>query len=301
MSVEYAEGRWTGRAAPRWGVSSEVSVLTDVMLCGPSYLAPVPCCSVTRESLREGFEVSRTLALAQHRQLRRRLEAHGVTCHVVPPHHEMADLCFARDAAVMTPWGLLGLRPAAPHRAQEAAHVMASARRWNAPILGQVEAGTAEGGDICIVRPGLVIIGCSGDRTDERGAEEVAGHFRARGWQALIHRFDPHFLHLDTQFCMAGADLALACLEVLDDRFITELRSLGIALAPVTYKEARKLGCNVLALGDRRVMSTSDSPRVNAMLGDMGLDVDVVDLSQFSRCGGGVHCLTAPLARMTPH
>jgi len=278
-------------------VSSETSTLSDVMLCPPAYLAPVPCCSVTVESLRNGFTLTRAEALEQHRQLRVLLEDNGVNCHLLPPSAELPDLCFMRDAAVMTPWGLLGLRPNARHRQSETELVTRFATSLGVKPLGQIYDGRVEGGDVCIARPGLIIIGCSGDRTNWEGAQALAAIFKRWSWKVLVYRFDPHFLHLDTQFCMLDENTALACLEVLDDAFICELKAHGIDLVEVSYKEARRLACNVLSLGENRILAAADNPRVSDVLLSRGFDVIEIDISQFTRCGGGVHCLTLPLAR----
>ena len=90
-------------------------------------------------------------------------------------------------------------------------------------MLPQVANGTVEGGDISVFRDGLVLIGCSGERTDEAGAQAVADLFERQGWRAIIYRFDPHFLHLDTQFSALSCDQALACVDVLEDRFLSDL------------------------------------------------------------------------------
>ena len=284
-------------ASARWGADSEYGQLTDVMLCAPLHLAAVPCCSVTEASLRQGFEPSPTRAVAQHHQLTRALELEGVRCHVVPASPGLPDLAFARDATLMTPWGLLGLRLAAVHRIAETNHVMSVARSWGVPVLGRIEDGSVEGGDICLVRPGVVIIGCSGVRTDDQGALALARFFEHHGWRAMICRFDPHFLHLDTQFAMLDARRALAAVDVLDDDFIAWVEALGIELVPVTYKEVQRLGANVLSLGQNRILVADGNDRVNRELSRLGYDVVAVELDQFTRCGGGAHCLTMPLAR----
>lgn len=281
-----------------YGVEGETGRLTEVLLCRPAHLAPVPCCSVTRESLRDGFDLCVDTATAQHRQLQAVLEKHGVRCRLLPARSDLPDLCFTRDSAVMTPWGLLVLNPAMSHRSGEAAHLQHFAWFGSIPVAGAIAQGTAEGGDICVVRPGLVLIGCSGERTDEAGAEAVAALFRNRGWQAHIYRFDPHFLHLDTQFCMVDHNLALACRDVLSDDFLALLDEVGIVTIDVSYKEARGLGCNILALGDKRILSSAANARVNAVLAERGFVVEAVDVSQFTACGGGIHCLTMPLARV---
>jgi len=286
------------RRLDRCSVSSETDRLTDVLLCRPTFLEPVPCCSVTQESLRDGFTTSVPIATAQHRGLQAALEGHGVRCHFIDPDQTMPDMCFTRDALVTTPWGLLALRPAAAHRQDEADHALKALRSLGAPLAACVRSGHAEGGDIAIVRNGLVIIGCSGERTDAQGADSVAEIFRGQGWDVIIYPFDRHFLHLDTQFAMVGEGLALACTDVLSDAFLAELDAHGIQTIAVTYKEARALGCNVLALGGHRVLAASDNDRVTDALRGRGFAVETLALDQFTHCGGGVHCLTMPLARI---
>jgi len=299
MKLEFTGGTAGAlqRQTAEAGVFGETDPLSEVLLCRPTYLEAVPCCSVTRTSLCEGFTPSIVEATRQHMMLEAILEANGVVTRLLPAQPGMPDMCFARDSAAMTPWGLLGLNPAAPHRRMETAQMLVFARNAKVPALGAIEVGTVEGGDICIVRDGLLIVGWSGERTSERGAEAVCELFAAAGWQTMTYRFDPHFLHLDTQFCMIDEDLALACVDVLHDDFLRMVTAEGIELIPVSYKEAQRLGCNLLALGDRRVIASAGNARVAVELKRRGVRVDLVDVSQFERCGGGIHCLTMPLAR----
>jgi N-dimethylarginine dimethylaminohydrolase len=284
-------------ARPRWGVRTEHDPLTDVMLCEPRAIAPVPCCSVTRESLAQGFAYAADAAARQHARLVATLEAAGARCHIVPAADDLPDLAFARDATFMTPWGLLLLNPAAPHRRRERAHIAAAARGWGVPVAGSIDDGFAEGGDICLLRDGLVVIGYSGERTDRAGAEAVARFFAARGWRSLLYRFDPYFLHLDTQFTMIDAGTALASVEVLAPEFRASIAALGIETLAVSRSEVQSLAANVLSLGRRRIVAAAENARVNALLRARGFEVLDVELAQFTHCGGGVHCLTMPLAR----
>ncbi|GGE04244.1 amidinotransferase [Tsuneonella deserti] len=278
-------------------VRGETHRLTDVALCTPRYLAPVPCCSVTKEALREGYSTDNARAVAQHGRLRELLQASGVRCHSLPPAAGQADMCFTRDAAVATPWGLVALHPALDHRASEVDKIAG----WATSALGErprrIRQGRIEGGDVCIARPGLLIIGVSGARTDEAGAAEFAAPFEADGWDVLRYRFDEHFLHLDTIFCMLDEKHALACTDVLDDAFMAELAARGIALIPVTYKEARRLGCNVLSIDGHSIIAAAGTPRVARMMREHGFTVHELELDELTACGGGVHCLTMPLQR----
>jgi N-dimethylarginine dimethylaminohydrolase len=68
-------------------------------------------------------------------------------------------------------------------------------------------------------------------------------------------------------------------------------------LVPVTREEVRRLGANILSLGGGRLVSSLDNDRVNAVLERLDYQVIRADVSQFALCGGGIHCLTMPLAR----
>lgn len=284
-------------APHRWGVKSEFGRLTDVLLSAPEHLAPVPCCAATIKGLRSGYAYSTPDATAQHAKLVSALRQLGVRCHFVASTPGLPDLTFTRDSSLMTPWGLVELSPSARHRRAESIAVREVATAMRLPLFDRIASGRVEGGDVCLLRPGVVIIGCSGERTCETGAQELASMFEAQGWRAIIHRFDPHFLHLDTQFCVLDERRALACVDVLDDAFLEQLAELGVELIPVSYKEAQRLGCNILSIGEGRLIAAAESEAVNARLRRLGYDVTAVEIDQLTHCGGGVHCLTMPLAR----
>ena len=61
--------------------------------------------------------------------------------------------------------------------------------------------------------------------------------------------------------------------------------------------EAMKLGCNLLALGNERVIVPEHCNKIRKQLKAEGLDVITVELDMFTLGGGGVHCLTQPLNR----
>lgn len=283
-------------APGQWTVRSESDRLTDVLLCGPAYLSPVPCCSVTRENLGAGFHTDTALALDQHRRLREALTQHNVRCHMLDPAPGLPDLCFTRDCAVVTPWGPVLLNPAMPHRRREVRYVEDYLRALGTRPI-RITEGTIEGGDICIARDGLVIIGLSRERTSLTGAEALASLFRENGWDVILCPFDAYHLHLDTIFCMLDGNRALACAEALPQDFLDAVRARGIHVLDVRHAEARRLGCNVVSLDGRTILIGAGQARLQRLLSRSGFETVEVDISQFSACGGGLHCLTMPLAR----
>ncbi|MEL0209323.1 MAG: arginine deiminase family protein [Novosphingobium sp.] len=276
--------------------SSETGRLTDVVLCPPHYLAPVPCCAVTRESLASGFALKADRAKQQHAALVRVLRENGVACHMLEPKAGLPDMCFTRDIAVATPFGLRLLNPAMPHRKGEAVALARTCREWGISV-DPVDSGTIEGGDVCVARPGLLLVGTSGERTVPAAVESFAAPFRAAGWNVLVCPFHADHLHLDTIFCMVSPYEAIACIDLLDRDFVTQVEAQGIRILPVSPQMAATLGCNILSLGERHIIASEGSTEVITLLRDAGYRVTEVDVSEFTACGGGIHCLTMPLCR----
>lgn len=285
-----------GPALP-FRVDSETARLNAVLLASPAHLELLPCNAMSTASLRAGHRTDRERAIRQHRALRRALADEGVAAIDVPARPGLADIVFTRDTSLMTPWGLVGLRPGAPHRREEVDAVLAAAASHGIPLLGRIGQGRIEGGDIAIVRRGLLLIGLSGDRTDDAGAEALGGMFRARGWRVMLHRFAPEFLHIDTLFSMVDQGLALGCVDILGERFVAALAREGVEILPVARDEAGPLGCNILALGDRRVVIPEGCGGIASLLSARGYRPIAVDVSEFLQCGGGIHCLSMPLDR----
>jgi arginine deiminase len=282
---------------PRWGVASETGRLTDVLLSAPTHLSMVPCNAVTRRSLAAGFSLQPVAAAEQHRGLAAALTRAGVRCHWVPPKPGMTDLAFTRDPVLISPWGLIELRPAVAHRRAEPKHVAEAVTGLGVPWLGRIEEGRIEGGDICLLREGLLLIGHSGDRTDETGARALGAMFERMGWEVVYAPFDRQFLHLDTIFTMLSPDCAVACPGALGGDLGARLSSLGVGIIPATLDEVADLGANLLCLGNGRVLAPAHNRQLNTILGRSGFEVVAVEVDQFTRCGGGLHCLTMPLAR----
>jgi len=279
------------------GPDSEYGLLKEVLLASPRNLSIVPCNRVSEDALQKGRSSCGISASRQHRALLDVLVKAGVRVRTVQPVAGLPDLAFTRDTSLMTPWGLIGLRPGIAHRREEVPVVLETARAAGVSILGRVDRGSVEGGDVCLLRPGHLVIGVSGERTTSEGARSLGSFFEQRGWTVTRTAVDPDLLHLDTHFCVIDRNVALACVEKLEPAFMAMIAALGIEVIPVREEEIASLGCNVLSLGRKRVISTGSAPRVDEAMRMHGFEVLTVPLGEFTQCGGGVHCLTMPLRR----
>jgi len=282
---------------PPWSVTSETGRLTDVLVCPPDHYRWLPTNTIARRTLAGGGHADAAGLRAQHRELVAALEQAGARVHALPAEPHLPYMAYTRDSVVVTHRGPVLCQLERPERRGEYAPLI----DWHGGAFWRKSsAGTLEGGDVHILRPGLALVGASGGRTDLAGAEQFAGWLRAEGWEVRVQPFEEHFLHLDVLFCMAAPGLAVACVDVLPEDFLAWLRDHAIRCIAVPYHAAMQLGCNILCLGDGRVISAAESQAVNAALRAEGLTVLDPALSLFTAGGGGPHCLTCPLARDAP-
>jgi N-dimethylarginine dimethylaminohydrolase len=280
-----------------WGIDSEYGILRDVLLCPPDHYDWHPLNAVARASLASGDRPDPQAVRREYREFEDALEGAGVRPHHLRPEPHLGYQVYARDSSQMTPWGPVVTQMAMPLRRGEYAPVIAFYAALGCPVWRHANHGTLEGGDIAVIRPGLLAIGHTGTRTDRDGATQLARWFEAEGWEVRLVPLDEHFLHLDVVFCMVEEGLAVGCTQVLDDGFQAWLREHGIRLIDASYREAMDLSCNLLSLGGGRVISARHSARLNAALRAEGIEVLDPDLRLITRGGGGPHCLTMPLRR----
>jgi arginine deiminase len=279
-----------------WSIDSETGVLRDVLLCPPEYYRWIETNAIAVETLGSGRQIDAQRLQSQFRQLEDALDEAGVVRHYIEAEPHLHYQVYTRDSSQTTPWGVALTQLALPARRGEAASIL----RFHGPKDGfwrYSSRGNIEGGDIHIIRPGLLAVGWSGIRTTREGAAQFAGWFEAEGWEVRIESFAEHFLHLDVLFCMAADNLAIACIEVLGDGFAAWLNSRGIRVIEATYREVMAMSCNLLSLGNGRVISPRHSTRINAALRAEGITVYDPELDLFASGGGSVHCMTMPLRR----
>lgn len=279
-----------------WSVDSETGVLRDVLLCPPDHYQWIPTNSIARDTLASDKRIDHQRLQAQYRELEDALDHAGVTRHYIEPEAHLKYQVYTRDSSQTTPWGPVMTTLAMPQRRGEYASILKFYGErggfWNYGTRG-----TVEGGDIHIIRDGLLVVGHSGGRTDREGAEQFGQWFAEKGWEVRLEGFAEHFLHLDVLFCMATDGLAVACIEVLGDEFADWLKAHGIRVVEATYREVMEMSCNLLALGGDRVISPRHSRRINAALRAEGVTVLDPELDLFAAGGGSVHCMTMPLRR----
>ena len=252
--------------------------------------------ALVRDTLRRGHRFEKKRALAQHAEMVDAFRDAGVTVHMLPARAELAYSVYTRDSSVMTR-GARSSASSRPRRRGEYAACLDFYAGAGIPVYDLVTAGNFEGGDFMLVAPGAVLIGYTGVRSEEVGARQVGGWLEAEGYDVCYAPIDEFYVHLDLMVCMVAPGLAAVCTDTTDPDVVRWLEAKGIEIVPVGFRETIGLGCNVVALGGDRVISSAFATDLNERLRALGLTVYDPEMSQFQLAGGGVHCLCQPIAR----
>jgi dimethylargininase len=243
-------------------------------------------------------------AQAQHDALCRELEAAGVEVIELPAALDMSlDAVYTHDASLPTDHGLIVMRPGKATRVCEGSHHGAFGVKMGMPVLARIVApGTSEAGDILWLDENTLLIG-RGYRTNAEGIRQMRDLLTPRGIEVLSAPL-PHgqgpseCLHLMSLISLLDDRSALVDLPCLAVETVELLRSCGFRLIEIDYSERATLGCNVLALGNNRLLAIEENRNTNDGLRRAGFEVRTFPGSELCvNGGGGPTCLTRPVRR----
>ncbi len=253
-----------------------------------------------------GFQHAPDFATAQsqHEALCRELEIAGAEVVEMPPAPDLSlDSVYAHDASLPTDYGLIVLRPGKPNRVAEGQHHASFYESLDVPTLGTIEPpGTAEAGDIVWLDSKTLLIG-QGYRTNAAGIQQIRDLLAPKGVQ-VFHAPLPYgpgpsaCLHLMSLISLLDEHTALVDLPWLAVETVELLRSYAFNFIEIDPSERDTLACNVLALGDNRVLAIEENKKTNARLCRAGFDIRTFPANELCINGsGGPTCLTRPRLR----
>jgi N-dimethylarginine dimethylaminohydrolase len=284
-----------------WGIDNDHLALQDVLLGKPDHFEWRPISALARRTFenleRIGITYDLQTAMAQHQAMVEIYESNGVNVHYLEADPGLPCSVFARDSSAMTPWGALITSIQTPYRRRDYSVVAKFYQKNNIPIWQWVTAGHLEGGDFDIIEQGAVMIGYNNERSEEAGARQVAAWVEDEGWDALVVPIGQQFVHMDGIVVAIAPKLVVACVDGLEPFAVDWIKARDIEIIDVPYRDCVKLGCNVVALGNNKVLSMSTNEDLNERLRKRGFEVFAPDMSQFQHGGGGVHCLSQALRR----
>lgn len=243
-------------------------------------------------------------AQAQHETLCAELARAGAELVELPPSDDLTlDAVYAHDASLATDFGLILMRPGKTNRAGESKQHGALAARVGAPVLGKINpSGTTEAGDMVWLDAHTLIVG-NGYRTNPAGIQQMRELLAPHGVDVvsapLPYGPGPSAcLHLMSLISLLDEKTALVDLSWLAVETVELLKARGYRFIEIDVSERDTFACNVLSLGDRRLLAIEENRKTNQRLRDAGFDVRTFPGTEICINGsGGPTCLTRPLMR----
>jgi N-dimethylarginine dimethylaminohydrolase len=284
---------------------SMVDTLRKVMVCSPEAAGWNSVQQVAR-SRELGFPhpPSFDVAQAQHRALCGILERAGAEVVHLPTWPRLTlDAVYAHDASLPTDFGLIPMNPGKPNRAPEAAHHRDFCSSLGLPTLDEIKPpAKTEAGDMVWIDSHTLLVG-HGYRTNQAGIEQMRDLLKPQGVDVLSAPlpYGPGpsaCLHLMSLISLLDDNWALVDLPWLAVETVELLKDRGYRFIEIDAAERSTLACNVLALGERRLVAIAENEKTNQRLRDAGFEVQTFPGSEICINGaGGPTCLTRPLLR----
>ena len=279
-----------------WGFRNETDPLTDVLLCSPEHLRHLSTSSLTRKHLRDAPSDIAT-AHQQHAELVAAYKQFGVRVHMAEPKPELPMQVYTRDSSVMTPYGAVITAMANWWRRGENYAAIKEYEKLGIPIYDMVTAGTFEGGDFNVIEEGCLLLGCGGARSQEESVNQIAEWFRAEGWEVRLAFFDEYYVHIDLMVVPVADKLTAVCIDCTEPGIVDWLKSKGHEILDVPFRDTMALGCNLMSIGNDRVIAPRSSQTLIKKLRAQGFEVADVEMDEISKTGGGIHCMAQALRR----
>jgi N-dimethylarginine dimethylaminohydrolase len=243
-------------------------------------------------------------AQAQHDELCHELEAAGGEVLHLPAASDLSlDAVYTHDPSLASDYGLIGLHPGKPNRIPEASRQVDFCLKLGIPTLGGIQPpGKTEAGDMVWLDSTTLLIG-QGYRTNAAGIAQMLALLQPHGVEVLSAPlpYGPGpsaCLHLMSLMSLLDRQTVLVDLPWLAVETVELLKSRGYRFIEIDYSERDTLACNVLSLGDRRLIALEENRKTNHKLREAGFDVQTFPGSELCiNGGGGPTCLTRPLLR----
>ena len=283
-----------------------VGTLKRVLVCSPASAGwDSPICMGRWRELGFQHSVNWCEAAAQHAALCRQLEIAGAELISLPASPDLSlDAVYAHDASLSTDFGMIVLRPGKANRVDESARHRELYEQTGIPVLGEITSpGTAEAGDMVWLDSKTLLIG-RGYRTNAAGIEQIRQLLAPKEVEVLSAPlpYGPGpsaCLHLMSLISLIDEKTALVDLPWLAVETVELVQRHGYSFIEIDPKERESLACNVLALGDQRLLAIEENFSTNERLARAGFDVRTFPGSELCINGsGGPTCLTRPLLRL---
>lgn len=233
------------------------------------------------------YSVDKPLAMRQWKALVRTLETLGIKVEVIEQEEDVPDMVFATDQGIVKDGAVLLANFRYPQRAKERIYYREWFRNHDFELRALSNVFPFEGGD-ALFFDDMLLVG-TGFRANVATCEELSGKLDID--VVPLRLIDPHFYHLDMSLLIINQDTAFYYPPAFSSSSQNLLRRLVPNLIPMSAKAAKAYAANSFISGHDIVIHTGVPLEFQKELRAQGLRIHRVDIGEFMKAGGGIHCL----------
>lgn len=226
-------------------------------------------------------------ALEQWQNLADTLKSIGIKVEVIDQQPDVPDMVFATDQGIVKDGAILLANFRYRQRAKERIYYRDWFREHGFKLRSLSNVFPFEGGDTLFFN-GMLFVGTS-FRASIASCDELAQKLEV---DVIPFRLvDPYFYHLDMAFLPINHDTAFYYPPALSVSSQRLMQRLVPNLYEMSRDDVENYAANSFVSGSDILISKGTSKDFQARLKKLGLTIHEVDVSEFKKAGGGIHCL----------
>jgi len=262
--------------------------VTRVLLCRPTYFVV----DYIINPHMQPHSVDQAKAMQQWEALKSSLESLQITVEVIEQAPDVPDMVFATDQGIVQDGRVLLANFRFSQRKKESQYY----RKWFTEhgfgIRSLSNVFPFEGGDTLFFGD-MLFVG-TGYRASVASCEELSKKLDKD--VIPLRLVDPAYYHLDTCFFPLGRDTAFYYPPAFSPNSQSLLKKLVPNLLEMDEAEAAGFAANSF-VSDKTVLIETGVPTFKTKLEQLGYNVVELDMSEFNKSGGGIHCLINTLEK----
>lgn len=260
-----------------------IPAVKRVLLCRPSHFTVD---YVINPHMRP-YSVQAGKALKQWEALVACLRSLGITVDVIEQQPDVPDMVFATDQGIVRDGTVLLANFRYTQRQKERVYYREWFRDHGFRLRSLTNIFPFEGGDALFFND-LLFVG-TGFRASVASCEELSQKLHIDVMPLRL--VDPYFYHLDMALLLVNSDIAFYYPPAFSKNSRNLLKRLVPNLLEFSKEAVEAYAANSFISGKDIVISTDIPAVFHQDLRKLGLRIHEVDISEFKKAGGGIHCL----------
>lgn len=254
-----------------------------VLLCRPSHFTV----EYVINPHMQPYAVDSSLALRQWQSLVDTIKSLGVTVDIIEQEPDVPDMVFATDQGIVRDGAILLANFRYSQRQKERIYYREWFRAHGFRLRSLSNIFPFEGGDTLFFGD-MLMVG-TGFRASVASCEELAQKLEIDVMPLRL--VDPYFYHLDMAFLPIDRETALYYPPAFSNNSQNLLKRLVPNLYELSDEAVHAYAANSFVSGRDIVISKGTPKSFHQDLKQIGLTIHEVDVSEFKKAGGGIHCL----------